>query len=136
LLKIGKLNLRGKTKEWFKKFVTTLADWPTMKVAMLLKYGIVDKEEVRAKLDQIKQEPKQKVQACHDRMEKIFTRGKLEDAKKKHKFLSRFRPEIRKLCVVRDYVNMDELLSTVLEVERVLAELGETPLELMKDEQE
>jgi hypothetical protein len=31
---------------------------------------------------------------------------------------------------------MDELLSTVLEVERVLAELGETPLELMKDEQE
>jgi len=34
-----------------------------MKIAMLLKYGIVDKEEVRAKLDQIKQEPKQKVQA-------------------------------------------------------------------------
>ncbi len=55
--------MRGKTNEWFKKFVTTLGDWPTMKIAMLLKYGIVDKEEVRAKLDQIKQEPKQKVQA-------------------------------------------------------------------------
>jgi hypothetical protein len=76
--------LRGKTKEWFKKFVTTLADWPAMKVAMLLKCGIVDKEEVRAKLDQIKQEPKQKVQAYHNKMEKLFTRGKLEDAKKEN----------------------------------------------------
>jgi hypothetical protein len=29
-----------------------------MKVAMMLKYGIVDKEDIRAKLDFIKQEPK------------------------------------------------------------------------------
>jgi len=56
--------------------------------------------------------------------------------KKKHRFLSRFHPEIKKLCIVRDYANMDELLSTVLEVERVLAKLKETPFELMKDEQE
>jgi hypothetical protein len=31
---------------------------------------------------------------------------------------------------------MDELLATTLEVERVLAKLGETPFEFMKDEQE
>jgi hypothetical protein len=32
-----------------------------MKAAMLLKYGIIDKEEVKTKLDLIKQELKQKV---------------------------------------------------------------------------
>jgi hypothetical protein len=53
LFKIGKLNLRGKAKEWFKKIATNPTNWPTMKAAMLLEYGIVDKEEVRAKLDQI-----------------------------------------------------------------------------------
>jgi hypothetical protein len=30
-----------------------------MKATMLLKYGTIDKEEVKAKLDLIKQEPKQ-----------------------------------------------------------------------------
>jgi hypothetical protein len=54
LFKIGTLNLRGKAKEWFKKFATTPTNWPTMKVAMLLKYGIVDNEKVTAKHDQIK----------------------------------------------------------------------------------
>jgi hypothetical protein len=29
-----------------------------MKATMMLKYGIVDKEEIKAKLDRIKQEPK------------------------------------------------------------------------------
>jgi len=32
-----------------------------MKVAMMLKYGTVAKEDITAKLDFIKQEPKQKV---------------------------------------------------------------------------
>jgi hypothetical protein len=32
-----------------------------MKIAMLLKYGIINKEEVKAKLDLIKKELKQKV---------------------------------------------------------------------------
>jgi hypothetical protein len=36
---------------------------------------------------------------------------------------------------MRDYVNMDELLVATLEVERVLTELGETPYELLKEEQ-
>jgi hypothetical protein len=42
LLKIGKLNLKGKSKEWFKKLTTIPIDWQTMKGAMLLKYGKVD----------------------------------------------------------------------------------------------
>jgi hypothetical protein len=58
LFKIGKLNSRGKSKEFYKKLAIAPIDWLAMKVVMLLKYGIMDKEEVWAKLDQIKQEPK------------------------------------------------------------------------------
>ncbi len=60
-------------------------DWQTM----LLKYGTMDKEEIKAKLDVIKQEPKQQIQGYYDIMDKLFTRGKLEDAKhRKRLFLS------------------------------------------------
>jgi hypothetical protein len=48
---------------------------------MLLKYGIMDKEEIQVKLDLIKQELKKWVQTYHDRMENVFARGKLKDAK-------------------------------------------------------
>jgi hypothetical protein len=58
LFKIGKVNLKGKSKELYKKLAIVPTDWPTMKVVMFLKYGTMDKEEVWAKLDQIKQEPK------------------------------------------------------------------------------
>jgi hypothetical protein len=43
-----------KVKKWYNKLVTTPIDWPAMKVAMLLKYGTMDKDEIGAKLDQIK----------------------------------------------------------------------------------
>jgi hypothetical protein len=104
-----------------------------MKVVMLLKYDIVDKEEVHAKLDQIKQKPKEWVQAYHDKMEKFFTRGKMEDVEQRQQFLPRLHLEIRKLCVMRDYANMDELLAIALEVEWVLVKLGEIPFELVVD---
>lgn len=58
LFKIDKFNLRGKSKEWF--FVV-LMNYHAMKATMLLKYGTIDKEKVRANLDSIKQEPKQRV---------------------------------------------------------------------------
>ncbi len=60
-------------------------NWQTMKIAMLLKYDIINKKEVRAKLDLIKQELKQKVQAYYGKMEKLFARGKLEDGEQKKK---------------------------------------------------
>jgi intergrase/recombinase len=60
-------------------------NWQTM----LLKYGIVDKEEIKAMLDVIKQKPKERVQGYYDIMEKLFTRGKIENAKhRKRIFLS------------------------------------------------
>jgi hypothetical protein len=54
LFKIGKLNVKGKSKEWFKILTTTPTNWQTMNGTMLLKYGIIDKEEIRSKLDLIK----------------------------------------------------------------------------------
>ncbi len=134
LFKIGRFNLQGKSKDWYKKLATVPTDWPSMKVAMLLKYGMVDKEYIQVKLDQIKQEPKQKVEAYHDKMEKLFIKGKLEDTKQRKRLFSKLQPQ-KTLCVMRDYVKMDELFAATLEIEKVLAELGETPYELLKEEQ-
>jgi hypothetical protein len=49
-----RFNMRGESKEWFKELVAAPMDWETMKGAMLLKYGTIDKEEVKAKHDLIK----------------------------------------------------------------------------------
>jgi len=46
------------------------------------------------------------------------------------------RPEIRKICVVRTYVDIEEMVGVATELERVLGELGETPFEPLKEEQE
>jgi hypothetical protein len=50
-------------------------------------------------------------------MEKLFIRGKLEDVKQRRIFLSHLRPKIRKLCVMKEYANMEVLLNVALEVE-------------------
>jgi hypothetical protein len=54
----------------------------------------------------------------------------------KRRFLARLRPEIRKLYVVRTFVDIEELIGAATEVERVLGELGETPYESLREEQE
>ncbi len=41
--------------------------------------------------------------------------------------------EIKKLCVMHDHANMEALLSATLEVEQMLAELGEAPFEMLKE---
>jgi len=46
------------------------------------------------------------------------------------------RPEIRKLCVVRTFRNIEELIGATMKLQRVLRELGETPYEPLKKEQE
>ncbi len=50
--------------------------------------------------------------------------------------MDRLRPEIRKLCVVRTFADIEELVGAATELKRVLGELGETPYELLKEEQE
>lgn len=39
-------------------------------------------------------------------------------------------------CVMWNYANMDALLVAILEVERILVELGEILIELLKEDQE
>jgi predicted component of viral defense system (DUF524 family) len=100
------------------------------------KYGDVDVDDIRMKLDAIKHEPKERVQKYFERLDKLFQKGRLQDAEQRRRFLARLRPEIRKLCVVKTFVDIEKLFGAATEVERVLGELGETPYEPLKEEQE
>ncbi len=58
LFKIAKLNLRGRAREWFQKLPPVPVDWLELRTLILHKYGHVDTDDIRMKLDVIKQEPK------------------------------------------------------------------------------
>ncbi len=67
-------------------------------------------------------------------MDELFQRGRILDAEQRRRFLARLRPEIRKLCVVRNFADIEELVGAAIQLERVLGELGETPFEPLKEE--
>jgi hypothetical protein len=50
--------------------------------------------------------------------------------------LGKLRLEIQKLCVVRTFTDIEELVGAATELERVLDELDETPYEPLKEEHE
>jgi len=81
------------------------ADWNEMKTDMQQKFRDVDLDELRVKLDAVRQEPKQRVQLYFDQLDKLFRRGKFKDDEQRGRFLAHLRPEIRKLCMVRTYGN-------------------------------
>jgi hypothetical protein len=97
---------------------------------MMAKYGVYDDEELMVKMDAIRQKQRQRVQLYYDRLEHLF------NAKRRKRFMAHFRPKIRKLCVIRTYVDMDELLVIATKVEKVLGEIKETPFEPLKDERD
>jgi len=136
LFKIAKLNLRGRAKEWFKRMQPAPADWLELRTLIVQKYGNVDVDDIRMKFDAIKQEPKERVQKYFERLDRVFQRGRIQDAEQKKRFLARLRRDIRKLCVVRTFVDIEELVSAATELEKVLGELGETPFKPLKEEQE
>jgi len=136
LFKIVKLNLRGRAIEWFRRLQPAPADWTKLHNLIVHKYGNIDADDIRMKLDAIKQEPKERVQKYFECLDKLFQRGRIQDAEQRRRFLARLRPEIRKLCVVRTFADIEELVGAAIEVERVLGELGETPFEPLKEEQE
>jgi hypothetical protein len=45
------------------------------------KYGNVDADDIWIKLNAIKQEPKERVQKYYERMDELFQRGQIQDAK-------------------------------------------------------
>jgi hypothetical protein len=103
---------------------------------IIQKYGDVDADDIRMKLDAIKQEPREKVQKYFERLDKLFQKGQLQDTEQKRRFLARLRPEIRKFCVVKMFADIEELVGAATEMERVLGELGEILYEPLKEEQE
>jgi hypothetical protein len=103
---------------------------------MVQKYGNIDADDIRIKMDAVKQEPRERVQKYFERLDKLFRKGQIQDVEQRRRFLARLRPEIRKLCVVKVFANIEELVGVVIEVEIVLGELGETPYEPLREEQD
>jgi len=136
LFKIAKLNLRGRAKEWFKRLQLVPADWAELRTLIVQKYGNVNTDDIRVKLDAIKQEPKERVLKYFEHLDKLFQRGRIPDAEQRRRFLGKLRLEIRKLCIVRTFADIEELVGAATELEKVLGELGETPYEPLKEEQE
>jgi hypothetical protein len=54
LFKITKLNLRGSYKEWFRRLQPAPTDWAKLKTLIIQKYGEVDANDIKMKLDAIK----------------------------------------------------------------------------------
>jgi len=134
LFKIAKLNLRGRAKEWFKRLQPAPVNWAELRTLIVQKYGDVDDDDIKMKLDAIKQEPKERVQKYFERLDKLFWRGRIQDNEQKRRFLARLRPAIRKLCAVQTFTDIEELIGAASELEQVLGELGETPFEPLKEE--
>jgi hypothetical protein len=47
-----------------------------------LKYGVYDEDELKMKMDAIMQKPRQRVQLYYDRLERLFVKGKIPNAKR------------------------------------------------------
>jgi uncharacterized protein YutE (UPF0331/DUF86 family) len=45
--KIAKLNLQGRTKEWFKRLQPTLADCVELRTLIVQKYGDIDADDIK-----------------------------------------------------------------------------------------
>jgi len=119
LFKIAKLNLRGRAKEWFRRLQPVPTNWTKLRTLMVQKYENIDADDIQMKMDTIKQEPKERVQKYFERLDKLFRKGKIHDVEQKRRFLARLRPEIRKLCVVRTFADIEELVGAATEVERI-----------------
>ncbi len=54
LFKIAKLNLRGRAKEWFRRLQPTPVDWADLRNQMVQKFGNIDVDDIRMRMDVIK----------------------------------------------------------------------------------
>jgi hypothetical protein len=62
-------------------------------------------------------------------MEKLVQKGRIKSTVlQRCRFLARLEHEIHKLCVVKVYANMEELVATTIDIERVLGKIGETSI--------
>ncbi len=134
--KITKLNLKNQAKESFKKLNPPPADWIVLRTAIVQKFGDVDANEICVKFDAIKQEPKERVEKYFERLDKFFQKGNIRNVEQKRRFLAQLRLELRRLCVVKTYINFEEMAIIATKVERVLQDLGDTPYDPFRDEKD
>jgi hypothetical protein len=66
-------------------------------------------------------------------LDKLLKKGKIKDGEQKQRFLAHLRPKIKKLCMVKNYANVEEMFVDAKDVKKLL-ELGETPFEPFKEE--
>jgi len=69
-------------------------------------------------------------------VEHLFLKGRILNVERRRKFLAHLMPKIKKLCVVQTYADMKKLLATTIEVEKVFAKNGKTPIEPLKEERD
>jgi hypothetical protein len=69
-------------------------------------------------------------------LDKLFQRGKIWDAEQRRRFLAPLKPELRRLCVVRTYTNIEEMVIATIEIKRVVGDLGETPYDPLVEEKD
>ncbi len=69
-------------------------------------------------------------------MDKLFQRDRIGDVEQRRRFLAQFRPEFRRLCVVKTYIDIKEMVIATTEMERVLGNLGETPYDPLREEKD
>jgi uncharacterized protein YutE (UPF0331/DUF86 family) len=69
--------LRSKAKEWFRRLQLAPADWVELRTLIVQKYGDVNADDIKMKLDANKQEPKEIVQKYFECFDKLFQRGKI-----------------------------------------------------------
>jgi hypothetical protein len=79
LFKIVKLNLRRWAKEWFRRLHLAPTKWIELWNLIVQKYGDVDADDIKMKVDAIKQEPKGKVHKYFECFDKFFQRGRIQD---------------------------------------------------------
>ncbi len=69
--------MRSKAKEWFRRLQLAPADWVELRTLIVQKYGDVNADDIKMKLDANKQEPKEIVQKYFECFDKLFQRGKI-----------------------------------------------------------
>jgi hypothetical protein len=101
LFKIAKLNLKGRAKEWFKRLQPAPADWAELRILIIHKYGDVDVDDIRVKLDAIKQEPKEKIQEYFEHFQ-IISKGQDTRCRAKEKISGQIEARNSKIVCCKD----------------------------------
>jgi hypothetical protein len=66
-------------------------------------------------------------------MEKLVHKGRIKSTvKQRCRLLARLEHEIHKPCVVKVYANMEELVATTIDIERVVRKSGETSISVVE----